>query len=154
MCPTSQTGIAHRSDRLDQSQSKSSPLTGFQRYLPDMSGLRPEKSGQQYDRWNLSSIRSPGPNPKLPIQIVSFRECPEPIWGHPTSLTGLVDQSDRSGLTSPTNSSPYSYKRHSTPSLVGCWLLTTCITFQQPLKLSLSSLCEIQVLGERFLSWV
>jgi hypothetical protein len=46
------------------------------------------------------------------------------------------------------------YKRHSTPTLVGCWFLTVFITFWQPLKLSPTSLCEIQVLGARFLGWV
>jgi hypothetical protein len=62
-----------------------------------------------------------GPNPNLPIQIVSFRECPELVWGHPTDLTSMMDQSDRYGLTAPTASFLDSYKRHSTPppSLVG-----------------------------------
>jgi hypothetical protein len=40
-------------------------------------------------------------NLNLSIQRVSSRECPEPSWGHPTGLTGMVD---RSGLTAPTTS--------------------------------------------------
>jgi hypothetical protein len=45
ICHTSQTGIEHRSDRLDLSKSKSSPLDlsslfiGFQSHLPDVSGI-------------------------------------------------------------------------------------------------------------------
>jgi hypothetical protein len=60
-CPTGQTGIAHRSDRLNLSQNKfdplnvSGPFTRFQRHLPDMFGLGPNKSDEQFDRWNLSS---------------------------------------------------------------------------------------------------
>jgi hypothetical protein len=46
----------------------------------------------------------PGSNPNLPIQIVSFRECPEPSLGHHTDLAGMVEQSDRSSLTAPTAS--------------------------------------------------
>jgi hypothetical protein len=37
---------------------------------------------------------------------------------------------------------------------MGCWFMATCITFQQPFELSTTSLCEIQVLGARFLSWM
>jgi hypothetical protein len=37
---------------------------------------------------------------------------------------------------------------------MGCWFLTVFITFWQPLELSPTSLCEIQALGARFLSWV
>ena len=125
ICPTGQTGIAHRSDRLDLSQSKS----GHHRTCP-------------------------GPNPNLPIQRVSFRECPEPVGGHPTGLTGMMDRSDRSGLTAQRLVFQKHYKRASTPSLVCCWFLTICITFQQPLELSPSTLCEIQVLCGGFLVWV
>jgi hypothetical protein len=45
ICYTGQTGIEHQSDRLDLSKSKSDPLdlsgpfTGFQSYLPDLSGI-------------------------------------------------------------------------------------------------------------------
>jgi hypothetical protein len=46
------------------------------------------------------------------------------------------------------------YKRVSTSSLMVIWFLAICITFWQPLELSPTSLCEIQVLGVRFLSWV
>jgi hypothetical protein len=35
---------------LDLSQSKFSPFTGFQRRLSNMSGLGPDKFGEQYDR--------------------------------------------------------------------------------------------------------
>jgi hypothetical protein len=38
ICPTGQTGIAHWSGRL----TLSDPFTRFQRYLPDLSGLRPD----------------------------------------------------------------------------------------------------------------
>jgi hypothetical protein len=68
----------------------------------------------------------PGPKPNLLIQRVSIKKCPESVWGHPTSLTGMVD---RSALTAPTTSFPDFYKMHSTPSLVGCWFLIICITF-------------------------
>jgi hypothetical protein len=78
-------------------------------------------------------------------KICQFREFPS------ESALSLFD---RSALTSPTASFLNSYKRHSTPSLVGCWFLTIWITFQQSLELSPTSLCEIQVLCERFLSWV
>jgi hypothetical protein len=62
----------------------------------------------------------PGPKSNLPIQWVSFRECTEPVWGHLTSLTGMVDRSDRYALTALTTSFLDSYKRNSIPSLVGC----------------------------------
>jgi hypothetical protein len=45
ICHTGQTGIEHRSDWFDLSKSKSdppdmsSPFTGFQSHLPDMSGI-------------------------------------------------------------------------------------------------------------------
>jgi hypothetical protein len=68
----------------------------------------------------------PGPNPNLSSERVFISELPEPIWSHPTGLTGIVD---RFALTAPTASFPNSYKRHSTPSLIGCWFLTICITF-------------------------
>jgi hypothetical protein len=54
-CPTGQTGIAHRSDPLDISQSKSGPFTRFQRHFLDLSDLVPDMSSEQYDRWNLNS---------------------------------------------------------------------------------------------------
>jgi hypothetical protein len=95
-----------------------------------------------------------GPNPNLPIQRIFFKECPEPSWGHHTSLTGMVDQSNRSSLTGPTDSFQILYKRHSTRTLMGCWFLNIFITFWQPLELSPTFLCEIQALGARFLSWV
>jgi hypothetical protein len=56
----------------------------------------------------------PGTNPNLPIQRVSFRECPEPVWGHPTGLTGMVG---RYALIAPMASFLDSYKRHSPTSL-------------------------------------
>jgi hypothetical protein len=46
------------------------------------------------------------------------------------------------------------YKSLSTPALMVSWFLTICITFWQSLELSPTSLCEIQVLGARYLSWV
>jgi hypothetical protein len=47
-------------------------------------------------RW--SSNKS-GSKTKWPNQRFSFRECPEPVGGHPIGLTGMMDLSDRSGLT-------------------------------------------------------
>jgi hypothetical protein len=100
----------------------------------------------------LAPLRTcPDPNPNLPSKGVFFSECPEPVWGYPTGLTIMVDQS---ALTAPTVSFPDSYKRHFTPSLVGYWFLTVWITFQQTLELPPTSLCEIQVICRRFLSWV
>jgi hypothetical protein len=90
----------------------------------------------------------------LLIHSVSFRKWPEPVCGHPTSLIDMVDRSNRSAIIAPTASFTDYYKTHSTPSIVICWFLTVWITFQQPLELSPTSLCEIQVLYERFLSWV
>jgi hypothetical protein len=63
-------------------------------------------SNEQYDRWNLNStilsgpLRTcPGPNPNLLSERVFFSECPEPVWGHTTGLTSMVD---RSTLIAPT----------------------------------------------------
>jgi hypothetical protein len=56
----------------------------------------PDKSGH--------NRTCPAPNPNLPIQRVSFREWHDPSWGHPTGLIGMMDRSDRSGLTPPTAS--------------------------------------------------
>jgi hypothetical protein len=95
----------------------------------------------------------------LPTQICQFREFPSesalslvgvtlpvwPVWW--TGLTGRVWQPHWLVLQ-------ILYKRHSTPTLGGCWFLTVFITMWQPLLLSPSSLCEIQALGVRFLSWV
>jgi hypothetical protein len=75
ICHTGQTGIEHQSDRLDLSKNKS----GHNRTCP-------------------------GPNPNLPIQRVSYRECPKTSWGHHTGLTGMVDRSNQSSLTAPTAS--------------------------------------------------
>jgi hypothetical protein len=89
----------------------------------------------------LALLRTcPGPNPNLSFERVFISEWSEPIWSHPTSLTGMVD---RSALTAPMASFPYSYKRHTTPSHMSCWFLTIYITFQQPLELPPTSLCEI-----------
>jgi hypothetical protein len=76
-----------------------------------------------------------------------WQECPEPSWGHHTGVTDRVWQPQWLVFQ-------ILYKRHSTPTLGGCWFLTVFITFWQPLELSPSSLCEIQVLGARYLSWV
>jgi hypothetical protein len=82
----------------------------------------------------------PGPKPNLSTQRVSFWNWPAPVWSlQPvwwTGQTGLLWQLQQLVFLD-------SYKRHSTSSLVGCWFLTICILFQQPLELSLSTLCEI-----------
>jgi hypothetical protein len=82
--------------------------------------------------------------------MFSITECPEPTRGHPTGLTDMVD---RSGLTAPMASFLETYKSDFIPSLMGCWFLTICITFLRALELSQTFICEIQVLGARFLSW-
>jgi hypothetical protein len=46
------------------------------------------------DKFSLHRTCS-GRNPNLPIQRVSFRECPKPVWGHRTDLTGLLWQPQR-----------------------------------------------------------
>jgi hypothetical protein len=129
----------------------SGPFSRFQRDFSDMSGLWPDMSGEQYDRCNLNSIgvvrpllrTCPGPNEFVSSERDFLSEWPELVWSLHTSLTNMVD---RSALTAPMTSFPVSYKRHSTPSLVGCLFLTVCITFLQPLELSPTTLCEIYVL--------
>jgi hypothetical protein len=66
---------------------------------------------------NFSLHRTcPGPNPNLPIQRV------------PWASMGSPYRSNRYALTAPTASFPDYYKRHSTPSLIGCWFVTVSIT--------------------------
>jgi hypothetical protein len=43
----------------------------------------------------------PGPNQNSLSKRVCFSECPDPSWGHPIGLNGMVD---RSALTTPTAS--------------------------------------------------
>jgi hypothetical protein len=78
------------------------------------------------------------PNPNLPSERVFFGECSKPVWDHPTNLIGLLWEPQRLVFHIPIKGTP----------------LTICTTFIQPLELSTTSLCEIQVFGERFLSWV
>jgi hypothetical protein len=95
----------------------------------------------------------------LLTQICQFREFPLESALSPVGVTQPVWQVWWTGLTSRVWQPQQIifqilYKRHSTPTLGGCWFLTIFITFWQPLELSLTSLCEIQVLVARFLSWV
>jgi hypothetical protein len=68
------------------------------------------------------------PNPNLSSERVFINEWPKPIFSHSTGLTGLLWRLQWLVFLD-------SYKRHSTPSLVGYWFLTICITFLQPLEL-------------------
>jgi hypothetical protein len=67
-----------------------------------------------------------------------------PVWW--TSLTGLLWQLQRLVFLD-------SYKRHLTLSLMGCWCLTICITFQQPLELSPTTLCEMSFVEDSWFEW-
>jgi hypothetical protein len=123
------------------------PLVGFQRLWPNMSGPQARHvCPQPRHVWpNLIPQRlSPGPDisgPK-PGSREGGRTCSAP-------------NPDMSGFLTPERLVfQILYKRLSTPSLVVSWFLTICITFWQPLELSPTSLCEIQVLSARFLSWV
>jgi hypothetical protein len=143
--PTGQTGIAHQSDRLDLFQNKSDPpdLSGpfirFQRCFLDMFGLGPDMSSELYDRWNLNSTGLVWPfcrNVLVLTQTCHLREFSSvsglswfgvtllvrPVW-----WTGLLWQHQRLVFQFPIKGTP--------PPLMGCWFLTICITFQQPLEL-------------------
>jgi hypothetical protein len=83
--PTGQTGIAHGSHWLVQSQSKSgspdlsSPFFRFQRLFLDLSGLGPDMFDELFDRWNLNSTGLVQPfseHVRVLNQICQFREFP------------------------------------------------------------------------------
>jgi hypothetical protein len=139
-----------------------SSKASFQRDFLDMSGHRPDISGELYDHCNLNFtglVRPFSGHVWVLTQLCHLREISSmsglsrfgvfipvwPVWW--TGLTSLLWQLQWLVFSD-------SYKRHSTPSLVGCWFLTICILFQQPLELSPTTLCEIQVLCGGFQCWV
>jgi hypothetical protein len=116
----------------------SDPFNGFQRCFPDMSGLRLDMCGELYDHWNLNTTGLVRPffrHVRVLTQTCHLRGISSvsglsqfwvtlPVWlVWWTSLIGLLWQLQRLVFSD-------SYKRHSNPSLVGCWFLTICITFQ------------------------